>query len=217
MKHTIQLEAPRYLTIAVFQLDKAHYKSAQEFIKLHGHAPWIQDIPKYNDSNHQRFHFVEESEHINIKIIDENSLTVSEFKLYDLDHLPLTWAENEITHDVNYFWKKYGDNKPCLICRLYHDIDGYVLWEHEIEVEDMPKKKDFGFKTVGVEVRDRNRMDYYDSFWNCLDEDKSIFYKQNPIKVTYMPAVAELSEIEFLDCFLLDSKGEILKDFYGRY
>lgn len=217
MKHTIQIEAPSYLTIAVFQLDKDHYQSAQEFIKLHGHAPWIQDIPKYNDINHQRFHFVEESEHINIKIIDENSLTVSEFKLYDLDHLPLTWAENEITHDVNYFWKKYGDNKPCLICRLYHDIDGYVLWEHEIEVEDMPKKKDFGFKTVGVDVRDHFYGLDTDSFWNCLERDKSIFYKQNPIKVTYSPAVSELSEIEFLDCFLLDSKGEILKDFYGRY
>ena len=215
MKHTIQIEAPSYLTIAVFQLDKAHYQSAQEFIKLHGHAPWIQDIPKYNDINHQRFHFVEESEHINIKIIDENSLTVSEFKLYDLDHLPLTWAENEVTHHVKYFWEKYGDNKPCLICRLYEDVycsEIAELWEYEIESEDMPKKKDFAFKTVGVEVRDFNNSGLEGTFWNCLEKDKSIFYKQNPLKLKYIDF-----QQEFLDCFLLDSKGEILKDFYGRY
>lgn len=216
MKYTIQLEAPSYLTIVVYPLNKDHYQSAQEFIKLHGHAPWINDIP-YDDSSGKYFTFAEESEHINIKILDENSLILSEFKLYDLDHLPLTWAENEITHHVKYFWDRFGDNKPCLVCRLYHDIDGYILWEHEIEVEDMPKKKDFGFKTVGVEVRDHFYGLDEDSFWNCLEKDKSIFYKQNPIKVTYSPAVSELSEIEFLDCFLLDSKGEILKDFYGRY
>lgn len=216
MKYTIQLEAPSYLTIVVYPLNKDHYQSAQEFIKLHGHAPWINDIPKYDDSSGKSFTFAEESEHINIKILDENSLILSEFKLYDLDHLPLTWAENEITHHVKYFWDRFGDNKPCLVCRLYHDIDGYVLWEHEIEAEEMPKKKDFGFKTVGVEVRDFNLTGLEGNFWNCLEKSKSIFYKQSPIKVTYSPAVSELAEIEFLDCFLLDRNGEILKDLYGR-
>ena len=215
MKYSIQLEAPRYLTIVLYPLDEDHYQSALEFIKLHGHAPWIHDIVGFDDSLGKQFNFIKESGNINIKILDENSLTVSEFKLYDLDHLPLTWAENEVTHHVKYFWEKYGDNKPCLICRLYEDVycsEIAELWEYEIESEDMPKKKDFAFKTVGVEVRDFNNSGLEGTFWNCLEKDKSIFYKQNPLKLKYIDF-----QQEFLDCFLLDSKGEILKDFYGRY
>ena len=85
------------------------------------------------------------------------------------------------------------------------------------EAEDMPKKKDFEFKTVGVEVRDFFDSGLESSFWNCLEESKSIFYKQNPIKVTYSPAVSEHNHIEFLDCFLLDSNGKIIKDYYDKY
>lgn len=216
MKYSIQLEGPlTRFRIIVFPLGEDHYQMAQEFIKLHNHAPWYQDLPGYNDSNRKEFDFIGESEHINIKILDQNSLIVSDFKLYDLYHLPLSWAENDITHDVRYFWEKYGDNKPCLICRLYEEEYSSViaqLWEFEIEAEDIPKKKDFEFKTVGVEVRDFENL-VEENFRNCLDGDKSIFYKQNPIKVKYI----EDFEVEFLDCFLLDSNGEILKNYYDRY
>ena len=217
MKYSIQLEGPlTRFRIIVFPLGEDHYQMAQEFIKFHNHAPWYQDLPGYDDSSRKEFDFMEESEHINIKILDENSLIVSEFKLYDLNHLPLTWAENDVTHHIKYFWEKYGDNKPCLICRLYEDVHNSVsaeLWEYEIKAEDMPKKKDFTFKTVGVKVRDFNNSGLEGTFWNCLDANKSIFYKQNPIKVKYIDEF----DVGFLDCYLLDSNGEILKDFYGRY
>ena len=217
MKYTLQLEGPlNTVRIIVFPLSEDHYQSAQEFIKLHGHAPTFYDIT-FDDSNRKEFDFMEESEHINIKILDENSLIVSEFKLYDLDHLPLTWAENEVTHHIKYFWEKYGDNKPCLIHRMYEDVHNSVIvghWGFEFESEDLPKKKDFAFKTVGVEVRDFRQEGLEGTFWNCIEKDKSIFYKQKPLKKGYY---YESFEQEFLDCFLLDSKGDILKDFYGRY
>ena len=216
MKYTIQLEAPcSTVEIVIFPLGEDQYQSAQEFIRLHGHAPWIHDIAGFDDSNGERINFMEESENINIKIIDENSLTVSEFKLYDLDHLPLTWEENAVTHHVKYFWEKYGDNRPCLICRLYEDVycsDIAEAWEFEIESEDIPKKKDFEFKTVGLEVRDFNNPGL-ETFWNCIEDDKSIFYKQTPLELKHILHF----DTEYLDCFLLDSNGEILKDFYGRY
>jgi len=85
-------------------------------------------------------------------------------------------------------------------------------WGFEFESEDLPKKKDFAFKTVGVEVRDFNYSGLEGTFWNCLEIDKSIFYKQKPLKEGYY--YEECFEEEFLDCFLLDSKGKILKDFY---
>ena len=216
MKCNIQLEAPSFLAIHVWPLDENHYQAAQEFIKLHRHAPWINDIPRYDDSQGVRLHFTAESQHINIKILDENSLIASEFKLYDLNHLPLTWAENEITHHVRYFWRKFGEDKPCLICRHYYDCEGCILWEHEIEVDEMPKKNDFEFKTVGVEVQDFYLTGFDPSFWNCLQESESLFFKKTPLEVTYSPAISELTGPDFIDCFLMDSKGEILKDFYSE-
>ena len=44
------------------------------------------------------------------------------------------------------FVRKFGEDKPCLICRHYYDCEGCILWEHEIEVDEMPKKNDFEFK-----------------------------------------------------------------------
>jgi hypothetical protein len=73
MKYTIQLEAPlTTVKIIVFSLSEDHYQAAQEFIRLHDHAPTFYDIT-FDDSNRKEFNFIEESENINIKILDENS------------------------------------------------------------------------------------------------------------------------------------------------
>ena len=112
MKYSIQLEGLEgplnQFRIIVFQLDEVQYQAAQEFVKLHDRSPWIHDITGYDDGWGKEFNFIEESEYINIKILDENSLIVSEFKLHELNQIE-TLAENgrpfPPTHNVKYFGK----------------------------------------------------------------------------------------------------------------
>jgi len=198
--------------VNIYPLEEDHYEKAIEFVKLHGHAPFIHDLSSA-DNAPADYYVIRESEDILIKILDENDVVLSEFKLYDItDATPLV-SVDDIHYNNKYFWEKHSKNKPCLIDRRYNndmDLESEVMWEHEIEAENVPKKKDFEYTISIFEDRDEDG--------NWLEESKSILYKNNPLMVTYYPMIAEDGHnYGNLDCFLLDSTGKILKDYYGVY
>ena len=212
MKYCIQVLAPSFMHVNIYPLEEDHYEKAIEFVKLHGHAPFIHDLSSA-DNAPADYYVIRESEDILIKILDENDVVLSEFKLYDItDATPLV-SVDDIHYNNKYFWEKHSKNKPCLIDRRYNDdmdLEFEVMWEHEIEAENVPKKKDFEY-TKSI-FADRNKEVYF------LEESKSILYKKNPIICSYYPMIAEDGpNYGNLDCFLLDSNGKILKDYYGVY
>ena len=211
MKYCIQVLAPSYMHVNIYPLEEDNYQKAIEFVKLHGHAPFIHDLTNF-DNAPVDYDVIRNSEDTKIKILDENDVVLSEFKLYDTGCRPII-SSDDINYNNKYFWEKYSKNKPCLIDRRYNDdmdLESEVIWEHEIEAENVPKKKDFEHTLSKFE--DRKGLGLY------LEISKSILYKKNPIICSYMPTIAEDGHnYGNLDCFLLDSTGKILKDYYGVY
>ena len=211
MKYCIQVLAPSFMHVNIYPLEEDNYQKAIEFVKLHGHAPFIHDLTNF-DNAPVDYDVIRNSEDTKIKILDENDVVLSEFKLYDTGCRPII-SSDDINYNNKYFWEKYSKNKPCLIDRRYNndmDLESEVMWEHEIEAENVPKKKDFEYTISIFEDRDEDG--------NWLEESKSILYKNNPLMVTYRPTIAEDgNNYGNLDCFLLDSTGKILKDYYGVY
>ncbi|MDC1104522.1 hypothetical protein OAS45_02740 [Polaribacter sp.] len=208
MKYCIQVLAPSFMHVNIYPLEEDNYQKAIEFVKLHGHAPFIHDLT-YFDTAPADYNVVRHHQDIKIKILDENDIVLSEFKLFETTGFNLDGR----TYNNKYFWEKHSKNKPCLIDRRYNndmDLESEVIWEHEIEAENVPKKKDFEYTISTFEDRDEDG--------NWLEESKSILYKNNPLMVTYYPMVAaDGHNYGNLDCFLLDSTGKILKDYYGVY
>jgi len=208
MKYCIQVLAPSFMHVNIYPLEEDNYQKAIEFVKLHGHAPFIHDLTNF-DNAPVDYEVIRNSEDTKIKILDENDIVLSEFKLFETTGFNLDGR----TYNNKYFWEKYSKNKPCLIDRRYiddMDLESEVIWEHEIEAENVPKKKDFEHTLSKFE--DRKGLGLY------LETSKSILYKKNPIICSYMPTIAEDGHnYGNLDCFLLDSTGKILKDYYGVY
>ena len=208
MKYCIQVLAPSFMHVNIYPLEEDNYQKAIEFVKLHGHAPFIHDLTNF-DNAPVDYEVIRNSEDTKIKILDENDIVLSEFKLFETTGFNLDGR----TYNNKYFWEKHSKNKPCLIDRRYNndmDLESEVMWEHEIEAENVPKKKDFEYTISIFEDRDEDG--------NWLEESKSILYKNNPLMVTYYPMIAEDGHnYGNLDCFLLDSTGKILKDYYGVY
>ena len=219
MKYCIQVLAPSYMHVNIYPLDEDNYKKAIEFVKLYGHAPFIHDLTN-SDTAPADYYVLRDfmGKYIKIKILDENDVVLSEFKLYETPHNDLQHGlckriMDDIEYNNKYFWETYSKNKPCLIDRRYcDDLDSEsdVMWEYEIEAENVPKKKDFEY-TVS-KFADRDGL----GLW--LEEDKDILYKKKPIIWLHGRTIPEDGyNIGNLDCFLLDSKGKILKDYYGVY
>ena len=143
MKYCIQVLAPSFMHVNIYPLEEDNYQKAIEFVKLHGHAPFIHDLT-YFDTAPADYYVVRHHQDIKIKILDENDIVLSEFKLFETTGFNLDGR----TYNNKYFWEKHSKNKPCLIDRRYNndmDLESEVMWEHEIEAENVPKKKDFEY------------------------------------------------------------------------
>lgn len=216
MKYTIQVSAYCYVQIQVFPLDVSDYEEAVEFVEKHGRPPYVQDFRRYVSSSFDGT-FIDEDANVRLKVKNENDELISEFEIHDINHVPMTWAENEITHTKDFFFREYGEGKPCLIHRLYEgEMKDVELWEFELNSTNPPEVEDFTFKTVGLEVYNGIMPSgfIFGGFINALDEDNGLFYKGEPLELKYWPAHADgdagsWPEAEFV---LVDLNGKIIKE-----
>ena len=106
MKYCIQVLAPSFMHVNIYPLEEDNYQKAIEFVKLHGHAPFIHDLTNFDDAPVD-YDVIRNSEDTKIKILDENDIVLSEFKLFETTGFNLDGR----TYNNKYFWEKYSKNQ----------------------------------------------------------------------------------------------------------
>ena len=205
MRYRIQVLAPSFMHVIIFPLEEDLYQKEVELSRNQlGSRPISEDLTSKNIA-HAEYYVIPEFGGTLIKILDENDDVVSDFKLHEITDATPTGSEDEIYYDNKYFWEKHSKNKPCYIERRYNDdmdLEFDVMWEHEIEADNVPKKKDFEYtKSIFASYHKINK--YF------LEESKSILYKKNPIVCSYYPMIAEDGpNIGNNETFFLDYNGK---------